>query len=93
MNLGHHYPSSLHKQYIVNTPWAFRVAFDKLVRPRMWPSTAAKISLLGDPCKSRAQFEKDGVNMEALPSLMGGTHSGKLMVDVVEDLLVNATQI
>ena len=27
MNLGHHYPSSLHKQYIVNTPYLFRVAY------------------------------------------------------------------
>ena len=149
MNLGNHYPCSLHKQYIVNTPWAFRVAcvcllsfffflssffslsffflsscfclsvflsvflsrltrvfplplplflfhrlslprFDKRIRPRLWPATAAKICLMGDPKQSRTQFESDGVGMDALPSVMGGAHPGRAMVDVVGEMIAAA---
>lgn len=41
MNLGNHYPCSLHKQYIVNTPWAFRIAYVSLTRRSFVPPPRA----------------------------------------------------
>jgi hypothetical protein len=57
------------------------------VRPQLWPATAAKISLLGNPMKSSDVFQSDGVSNDNLPAFAGGTHPGRLMTEVVADMM------
>lgn len=64
-----HYPESLHRLYIVNSPWVLSVAWST-VSGWLDPHTASKIQILG------ADFEKTlckNIPPEALPAFLGGT--------------------
>lgn len=67
----HHYPETLHKLLIVNTPWHFSAAF-KLFSSLIRPRTLAKISIAEDSHECLALLGEH-LNACDIPVYLGGT--------------------
>ena len=69
------WPNTLHKMFIINAPWAFRMAW-KVVSQFVHPITVEKINILGgDYIKEMSKF----IDMDQIPKKFGG--KGELPID------------
>ena len=77
-----YYPDSVHRVYLVNTPFIFR-AFFAIVKRFLHPITQSKIMCLGG-VKSAAKKMKelDGIELSDLPKWMGDTNEGQCLVEM-----------
>lgn len=54
------------------------------MKPWLHPTTAAKINLCGDPAEALQKLrENDGAQLSAIPTWMGGTHTGVATADLL----------
>ena len=77
-----YYPDSVHRVYLVNTPFIFR-AFFAIVKRFLHPITQSKIMCLsGVKSAAKKMKELDGIELSDLPKWMGGTNEGRCLVEM-----------
>lgn len=75
-----YYPEGTFKIFIVNAPLVFRSAF-AILSPLISPTTLVKIKIIGSDFLPALAAE--GVPIEAVPAILGGTHPGCDVIDLV----------
>jgi len=70
-----HFPESIWKIYVVNTPFLFRAAW-AMVKPWIHPITQAKVNIFGAPADAKKAMMADGFPEESLPDWLGGGSKG-----------------
>lgn len=82
-----YFPESIWKIYTINTPFGVRMGWGA-VRPFIHPVTQAKINITEGTktCLSKLT-ENDGCTLDQLPEIVGGTHAGRGLYDVIMDVV------
>jgi len=75
------YPESVHKLYIINTPWVFRAIW-AIVKPWLHPITVSKIQICSSDFLS--EMTKDGIQKDQLPDFLGKECTGTDMMGEFE---------
>jgi len=77
-----YYPDSVHRVYLVNTPFIFR-AFFAIVKQFLHPVTQSKIVCLsGAKSAAKKMKELDGIELSDLPKWMGGACEGSCLIEM-----------
>ena len=87
--LGDHYPGSVDKIFLTNTPGIFRGAW-KLIKKTLDPVTAGKIHMHATHAACRADMLACQIPMESIPEWMGGRHGGTSLLALVESRIAQS---
>jgi hypothetical protein len=83
-----HFPESIWKIYVVNTPMIFRAIYG-IVRPWIHPITQAKVNIIGsakDACKTMGEH---GFKEESIPKFLGGKCEPRSTYDYLLETIAN----
>lgn len=83
-----YFPESIWKIYVINTPLIFRAGW-AMVKGWVHPITQAKINIFGSPADARKVMLTHGLNDDALPAWLGGTHPGKPTFEYLKETIAN----
>ena len=87
--LGDHYPGSVDKIFLTNTPGIFRGAW-KLIKKTLDPVTAGKIHMHATHAACRADMLACQIPMQSIPEWMGGRHGGTSLLALVESRIAES---
>ncbi|CAK4088470.1 unnamed protein product [Aphanomyces euteiches] len=75
-----YYPESLFRMYLVNAPFVFWGSW-KIISSFIDPETKEKIQIFKSAAAFSTDASKQGLSLDAIPTLLGGRHGGHMLTD------------